>query len=173
MPNIPSLNVITKEFPTNATNLERIIAEKRLLKTQIKLIHIALFDKDLKKLNEEGYDIEGLSLKDFKLTSDSNLVVPVYNRIMPSIKSNNILESYLIYLSYLYNVDLITLYRTNYHLFYEIILSIELPVAIKMNIFELIKYHTGEYFSANIESLNNAEYREKISSDERRLRSLM
>lgn len=173
MPNLPSLNVITKESPENTTSLERIIKEKRLLKTQIKLIHIALFDKDLKKLNKEGYDIAGLSLKDFQLTQDSNLIVPVYNRIISNIESNNILESYLIYLSYLYNIDLITLYRTNYHLFYEIILSIELPAAIKMNIFELIKYHTGEYFSDNIESLNNAKYREKINIDERRLRSLM
>jgi len=169
---VPTLEVITKGISNNSIGLDSIITEKRLLKTKIKLLQIALFDNDLKNLNSNGFDLASIELKDFRFLDGSNLVVPVYDKIIPAEDQNNILESYLIYLSYLYNIDLVTLYKTNYHLFYEIILSIELPPEIKMNLFELIKYNKGEYFSANIEGLNSAEYRENISKDERRLRRI-
>lgn len=172
MPNIPSLEVIKKDIPENTTGLDKVIKERKLLKTKVKLIHIALFDKDLKNLNNEEFDIEGLCLEDFRLTSESNLIVPIYNKIISSKERSSILKSYLIYLSYLYNIDLVSLFKNDYHLFYEIIISLELPVEIKMNLFELIKYHTGDYFSDNIEILNSAEYREKIYQDEKRIRRL-
>lgn len=172
MPNIPPLEVITKDIPKNTTGFDKVIKERKLLKTKVKLIHIALFDKDLRNINNEGFDIEGLCLEDFKLTSESNLVVPIYNKIVLSKEKNSLLDSYLIYLSYLYNIDLVSLYKSDYHMFYKIIINIELPVEIKINLFELIKYHTGEYFSNNVESLNSAEYREKIHQDEKKIRSL-
>lgn len=170
MPEIPSLGVIIRNSPKNTTSLDKIIAERRLLKTKVKLLHIALFDNDLRTLNEKGLFVKDLSLADFRLTDTRELVVPIYDKIITDIESKNILESYLIYLSYLYNIDLLTIFKNDYHLFYEIIISIDLPPQIKMNIFELIKYNTGAYFSDNIELLNSAEIREKITQDERRLR---
>lgn len=169
--NTPHLEVITKNAPIDSVSLDQIIKERRLLKTKVKLIHISLFDHDLQTLNKEGLGIETLRLNDFRLTTENNLIVPIYSKIIPQ-SSNKILESYLIYLSYLYYIDLLTMYKTNYKLFYKIFLSINLPPKIKMDLFELIKYQDGNYFSSNIELLNNAEIRENIDEDKKRLRRI-
>lgn len=172
MTKLPPLEVITKDVPENTTSLDRIIETQKLLKIKIKLIHISLFDHDLKSLNKANYDLKSLYLYDFRLTKESNLVVPIYSRIIPSPESKNILESYLIYLSYLYNLNLVEIYSKNYHLFHNIIINLDLPVEIKINLFELIKYHKGKYFSDHLKRLNTDEYREKIYQDSKRIRQL-
>ena len=174
MPEIPELKVITKSSLENDTSLEEIIKERRLLKTKIKLLHIISFDKNLKSLNSEGLDIRDLRIADFRLTPTYGLYAPIYNKIGDlTCASDSKLRSYLIYLSYLYNIDLLTLYQENFPLFYEIIISIELPVDIKMNIFSLKKYNDGFYFSDVSEELNSAEYREQQLVDDKKIRELI
>jgi hypothetical protein len=174
MPKILELKVITRSNVEGSTTLEEIIKERRLLKTKIKLLHIVSFDKDLKLLNKEGLDIRDLRIADFRLTPTYGLYAPIYNKIGDlRDNSDSKLRSYLIYLSYLYNIDLLTLYQENYPLFYEIIISIELPVDIKMNIFALRKYNDGFYFSDASSELNSAEYREQQSKDEQKIRELI
>ena len=174
MPEIPELKVITKSSLENDTSLEEIIKERRLLKTKIKLLHIISFDKDLKSLNSEGLDIRDLRIADLRLTPTYGLYAPIYNKISDlTDTSDSKLRSYLIYLSYLYNIDLLTLYQENFPLFYEIIISIELPVDIKMNIFSLRKYNDGFYFSDVSSELNSAEYREQQLVDGKKIRELI
>lgn len=174
MPEIPELKVITKSSLENDTSLEEIIKERRLLKTKIKLLHIISFDKNLKSLNSEGLDIRDLRIADFRLTPTYGLYAPIYNKISDlTCASDSKLRSYLIYLSYLYNIDLLTLYQENFPLFYEIKISIELPVDIKMNIFSLKKYNDGFYFSDVSEELNSAEYREQQLVDDKKIRELI
>lgn len=174
MPEIPELKVITKSNLENDTSLEEIIKERRLLKTKIKLLHIISFDKDLKSLNSGGLDIRDLRIADLRLTPTYGLYAPIYSKISDlTDTSDSKLRSYLIYLSYLYNIDLLTLYQENFPLFYEIIISIELPVDIKMNIFALRKYNDGFYFSDISSELNRAEYREQQLKDELNIRELI
>lgn len=174
MPEIPELKVITKSNLENDTSLEEIIKERRLLKTKIKLLHIISFDKDLKSLNSGGLDIRDLRIADLRLTPTYGLYAPIYSKISDlTDTSDSKLRSYLIYLSYLYNIDLLTLYQENYPLFYEIIISIELPVDIKMNIFSLRKYNDGFYFSDISSELNSAEYREQQLVDDKKIRELI
>ena len=174
MPEIPELKVITKSNLENDTSLEEIIKERRLLKTKIKLLHIISFDKDLKSLNSGGLDIRDLRIADLRLTPTYGLYAPIYSKISDlTDTSDSKLRSYLIYLSYLYNIDLLTLYQENFPLFYEIIISIELPVDIKMYIFSLRKYNDGFYFSDISSELNSAEYREQQLKDEQNIRELI
>ena len=174
MPEIPELKVITKSNLENDTSLEEIIKERRLLKTKIKLLHIISFDKDLKSLNSGGLDIRDLRIADLRLTPTYGLYAPIYSKISDlTDTSDSKLRSYLIYLSYLYNIDLLTLYQENFPLFYEIIISIELPVDIKMNIFALRKYNDGFYFSDISSELNSAEYREQQLVDDKKIRELI
>ena len=174
MPEIPELKVITKSNLENDTSLEEIIKERRLLKTKIKLLHIISFDKDLKSLNSGGLDIRDLRIADLRLTPTYGLYAPIYSKISDlTDTSDSKLRSYLIYLSYLYNIDLLTLYQENFPLFYEIIISIELPVDIKMNIFALRKYNDGFYFSDASSELNSAEYREQQLVDDKKIRELI
>lgn len=174
MPEIPELKVITKSSLENDTSLEEIIKERRLLKTKIKLLHIISFDKDLKSLNSGGLDIRDLRIADLRLTPTYGLYAPIYSKISDlTDTSDSKLRSYLIYLSYLYNIDLLTLYQENFPLFYEIIISIELPVDIKMNIFSLRKYNDGFYFSDISSELNSAEYREQQLVDDKKIRELI
>ncbi len=174
MPEIPELKVITKSNLENDTSLEEIIKERRLLKTKIKLLHIISFDKDLKSLNSGGLDIRDLRIADLRLTPTYGLYAPIYSKISDlTDTSDSKLRSYLIYLSYLYNIDLLTLYQENFPLFYEIIISIELPVDIKMNIFSLRKYNDGFYFSDISSELNSAEYREQQLVDDKKIRELI
>lgn len=174
MPEIPELKVITKSNLENDTSLEEIIKERRLLKTKIKLLHIISFDKDLKSLNSGGLDIRDLRIADLRLTPTYGLYAPIYSKISDlTDTSDSKLRSYLIYLSYLYNIDLLKLYQENFPLFYEIIISIELPVNIKMNIFSLKKYNDGFYFSDISSELNSAEYREQQLVDDKKIRELI
>lgn len=139
----------------------------------MKLLHISLFDNDLKTLKAKKLSIKDLSLDDFYLTSTLNLISPIEDKIIPMESNKNIIDSYLIYLSYLYNIDLVNIYYYNYKLFYEIFINLNLPSSIKMSLFDLRKYNEAPYFSDNTYMLDNPFYRETIKEDEKKLRLLM
>jgi len=94
----------------------------------------------LKKIRSARQGISEIILTDFYLSSEQNLVVPIQERIAK--RKNNyrdLASSYLVYLSYLYNIDLFNLYENDPIVFYEIILSLNLSNDIKRSLFILLQ----------------------------------
>lgn len=170
MPRKIQFETIRKSSPKNAIGFSEIIAERKLIKTQIKLLHIAAFDRDLKKIRSARQGISEIKLTDFYLSSEQNLVVPIQERITK--RKNNyrdLASSYLVYLSYLYNIDLFNLYENDPIVFYEIILSLNLSNDIKRSLFILLQNREDTYFTAYLDGLNTPEYREQLEDDKKRL----
>lgn len=164
--NLP-LNVVTEEknIPSKRT-WEDMIEERILLKIKIKLLHIYYFDKDLQTLQKNHLDIKDLSLKDFQLTEGYQLFVPVKDRIVEFPNNYDTkLRSYLIYLSYLYNINFLEIYYKEPNKLYKLIFSIHITEEIKQNLFNLLNNKEAPYFNEMIEDLNNAEYRENLQKE--------
>lgn len=170
MPRKIQFETIRNTSPKNAIGFPEIIAERKLIKTQIKLLHIAAFDRDLKRIRSARQGIDEIKLTDFYLSSEQNLVVPIKKRITR--RKNNchtLAASYLVYLSYLYNIDFLKLYRNDPLVFYQTILSLNLSDDLKQSLFILLQNREETYFSTYLDSLNTPEYREQLEDDKKRL----
>ncbi len=158
-------NIITANIPNNAITLKRFIEQKRLLKTKLKLIHIQLLDEDIKQLEQENLTLLSLNLEDLYLTRNMHLIAPIENKIVPATDNNLKLQTYLIYLSYLYNLNLIKLYQSDPHLLWNLIQSLQISMHIKQSFYTLLKENKGDYFSTYLEELNSPLYRIKQQED--------
>lgn len=159
------LNIISDNTNVEGIDLTRFIKERRLLKTKIKLIHIYLLDQDLITLAKNNLTINNLKLEDLYLTSDQCLIAPIKDKIIPFKPTDLKLISYLIYLSYLYNIDFITIFDQDPYNLWTIISKLHLSPNIKKNLFYLITANKGAYFSTFMEELNNPEYRNNLKED--------
>lgn len=157
--------VITDEKKAEGITLKRFIEERRLLKTKVKLLHILLLDDDILSLEKEGYTISSLTLDDLYLTEDAHFIAPIKNRIVTSKENNLKLKTYLIYLSYLYNLDFFKIYQEDAKTLWELISKLHISKNIKDNLYLLICNNEGEYFSRYLEELNNPEYRGALRDD--------
>ena len=170
------LNVITestKEYPEYIT-MKRIIEEKRLLKTKIKLLQIECFEKDIMSLQEKGLYLTGLGLDRFHFTNTYNMYVPI--TIDDLTTENNIdteIKYYLIYLSYLYNVDFLKLYFENPYYLYDLLLTLHIDKKIKENLFFVLNKIPADRFSKYIDNLNNEEFRNALYEDQVRLKKVL
>lgn len=154
----------------NIKSLKEVIEEQTILKTQLKLMHIFYLDQYLIRLNETGYSLSDISLEDIYLTQEHQLYYSHKDKIIKGELSNEIkLKSYLLYLSYLYNIDFLQIYKINSNYLFEIILSLNISENIKQNIYLLLNNIPSPYFSEDIEDLNNHEYRESLPIDKKRL----
>lgn len=165
-----ALETITGNCPPNVISFAEIIAERKILKTRLKLLHIAAFDRDLIKINSDKKDLKSLSLDNFYLTPENSLVVPVsIVEANQNPKSKTLLRSYLIYLSYLYNIDFLNLFYNHPTIFYKTIFSLNISEDIKQSLFFIIRDREGSYFSKFIDDLNTHTYRESLEEDKKRL----
>ena len=94
-----------------------------------------------------------------------HLIVPAADKIIPLKEDNLKLQTYLIYLSYLYNIDLFAIYKIDSEYLWEILSHLQISENIKRNIYSLLFMNRGEYFSTYIEDLNRSEYREELKKD--------
>lgn len=140
--------------------LKEFIEEKRILKTKVKLMHIKLLDEEIKKLHQEGLTLSKLSLEDLILTPEYQLICTLKDKIIPSEHNDIKLRTYFIYLSYLYNIDLLTLYEQDLTKLGLILSKLKLDREIKKNLYCLMSGSEGLYFSDCLEELNNSNYRE-------------
>lgn len=140
--------------------LKEFIEEKRILKTKVKLMHIKLLDEEIKKLHQEGLTLSKLSLEDLILTPEFQLICTLKDKIIPSEPNDIKLRTYFIYLSYLYNIDLLTLYEQDLTKLGLILSKLKLDREIKKNLYCLMSGSEGLYFSDCLEELNNSNYRE-------------
>lgn len=167
MMEIPKLNIIIENIDLpNTITFDKMIEERKVLKPQIKLMHILSFDKELQLLHQNGFDLESMNLNDFHLTEKYLLIVPLAERIIP-LKENSKtkLKSYLIYLSYLYNTNFLEIYYKNPNYLYNLLFGLNLNEEIKQNLFHLLNYKDAPFFSETMEVLNNASYREELHQD--------
>ena len=158
-------NAIRKEKPEDAISLSRFIEEKRLLKTKVKLLHILLLDEDIKGLEKENLTLPDLTLEDIYLTTKMHIIAPIESKIIPITPNDLKRKTYLIYLSYLYNINLLDIYQNNPSLLWQILSRIDTSPNIKHNLYTLLTQNKGEYFSTYLEELNSPEYRMKQESD--------
>ena len=158
--------VITDKKGLEGINLKRFIAEKRLLKTKIKLLHILLLDEDIKDLSRERLTLSELNLEDLFLTKEMHLIVPVKDKIISGEIDKLKIRSYLIYLSYLYNIDFLGVYDQDKTLLWGLISKLQISDNIKNNFYQLLATKKGEFFSNYLEELNNPEYRSKLREDQ-------
>ena len=158
--------VITDKKGLEEINLKRFIAEQRLLKTKIKLLHILLLDEDIKDLSRERLTLSELNLEDLFLTKEMHLIVPVKDKIISGEIDKIKIRSYLIYLSYLYNIDFLRIYKQDKALLWELISKIQISDNIKNNFYNLLTTKKGAFFSNYLEELNNPEYRSKLREDQ-------
>lgn len=159
------MHVITDVKKVEGITLKKFIEERRLLKTQIKLLHILLLDDDIITLENKGLIIPKMTLDDLYLTKKTHFIAPIKDKIVP-LKENNLkLQTYLIYLSYLYNFNFLKIYEESPFTLYSIISDLQISDNIKNSLFYLINNSDGAYFSAYLEELNNPEYRTKLRED--------
>ena len=158
--------VITDKKGLEEINLKRFIAEQRLLKTKIKLLHILLLDEDIKDLSRERLTLSELNLEDLFLTKEMHLIVPVKDKIISGEIDKLKIRSYLIYLSYLYNIDFLGVYDQDKTLLWGLISKLQISDNIKNNFYQLLATKKGEFFSNYLEELNNPEYRSKLREDQ-------
>ena len=160
------MHVITDKKGLEGINLKRFIAEKRLLKTKIKLLHILLLDEDIKDLSRERLTLSELNLEDLFLTKEMHLIVPVKDKIISGEIDKLKIRSYLIYLSYLYNIDFLGVYDQDKTLLWGLISKLQISDNIKNNFYQLLATKKGEFFSNYLEELYNPEYRSKLREDQ-------
>ena len=153
------LNVVRNKKVLGVT-LKEFIKERRLLKTKFKLMQIELLDKDIKNLNQEGLTLNNLNLENIWLTNSMQIVCIA--EIIPIEENHLKLTSYLIYLSYLYEIDLLSLDQNELGI---VLSKLKIPQEIKRNLYALISNKEGAYFSDWIEAMNNPLYRESTKED--------
>ena len=158
-------NRVPNNLVKEGITLKRFIEEKRLLKTKVKLLHILLLDQDLKTLEEQHLTIKDFNLEDIYLLEEMHLIVPVASKIMPIEENNLKLRSYLIYLSYLYSIDFLSIYEQDKTFFFSLLSKLQITDHIKRNFNTLISENKGAYFSLYLEELNNPEYRNALRED--------
>lgn len=164
------LETITNSSPAAGVSLDKIIAEKRIIKTRLKLLHIAAFERDLFKLHAKKLSLSSIEIPDFHLTKSHELVVPVESKIIEYNDEEKItLESYLIYLSYLYNVDFMLLYQKNPTIFYKTIMSLSIDENIKQSLFALLRGKASISFYNHLDAISTSEFREALELDKRKL----
>lgn len=158
-----NLQVISnnKDGTNYLTDFKEIIEQRRLIKTRLKLLQIAMFDQDIKKLLERGLTIYRLGLEDCKLTHAYYLDVPVFHKIIQA-ENDLKVRSYFIYLSYLYNFDFISLYEKRSSNFYKLITNLALPYDMKKNLMNLLGGDEGNFFSSYLDELNSPESRNRV-----------
>lgn len=158
-------NVITKEKKIEGISLKTCIEKEMLLKTKIKLLHILLLDQDLETLKKEKLTLSSLNLEDLFLIEGMHLIAPVAEKIIPFEENNLKLSTYLIYLSYLYNINLITIYDKDPYLLWYLLSNTQISENIKRNFYTLMIDQEGKYFSSFLNELNNHEFRENVKKD--------
>ena len=158
-------NITKEELKKEGMTLKRVIEEKKLIKTKLKLFHILQLEEDIISLNNEGLTLSKLDLEDVYLLEGMHLIVPAADKIIPLKEDNLKLQTYLIYLSYLYNIDLFAIYKIDSEYLWEILSHLQISENIKRNIYSLLFMNRGEYFSTYIEDLNRSEYREELKKD--------
>ena len=158
-------NVITGKERIEGITLKQFIEEKRLLKTKIKLLHILLLEQDIKELEREYLTLESLQLDDLYLTEGILLIVPVADKIIPFERNNLRLSTYLVYLSYLYEIDLLTIYEEDPEFLWKILSKLQISGSIKANLYNLMKNNEGECFEKHLEELNSSLYRDSLRED--------
>ena len=158
-------NVITGKERIEGITLKQFIEEKRLLKTKIKLLHILLLEQDIKELEREYLTLETLQLDDLYLTEGMHLIVPVADKIIPFERNNLRLSTYLVYLSYLYEIDLLTIYEEDPEFLWKILSKLQISGSIKANLYNLMKNNEGECFEKHLEELNSSLYRDSLRED--------
>ena len=122
--------------------------------------------KRLKDLNCERLTLSELNLEDLFLTKEMHLIAPVKDKIISGEIDKLKIRSYLIYLSYLYNIDFLRIYKQDKALLWELISKIQISDNIKNNFYQLLATKKGEFFSNYLEELNNPEYRSKLREDQ-------
>ena len=95
-----------------------------------------------------------------------HLIAPVKDKIISEEIDELKIRSYLIYLSYLYNIDFLKIYKQDKALLWELISKIQISDNIKNNFYQLLATKKGEFFSNYLEELNNPEYRSKLREDQ-------
>lgn len=143
-------------------SLKQFIEERRLLKTKFKLMQIEVLDKNIKRLNENGYTLNNLNLETIWLTKSLQIICTA--DIIPYEENHLKLTSYLIYLSYLYGIDLLSLNQNELGV---VLSKLKIPQVIKKNLYNLMMNNEGNYFSDCIETMNNSLYRENTKEDRR------
>ena len=132
-------------------------------------MHILCLDEDIITLNKEGLTLSSLDLEDIYLLDKAHLIVPVADKLIPFTENNLKLRTYLIYLSYLYNINFLDLYQIDLQYSLKLISSLQISENIKRNLYNLQETNKGKYFSTYIEELNNSEYRDSLRIDQKRL----
>ena len=158
-------NVITSKEKLEGITLKQFIEEKRLLKTKVKLLHILLLEQDIKELENKSLTLKSLGLNDLYLTRNAHLIVPVEDLIIPYEKNNLRLSTYLVYLSYLYEIDLLTIYEEDPEFLCKILSKLQISGSIKANLYNLMKNNEGECFEKHLEELNSSLYRDSLRED--------
>ncbi len=169
MPPKIKLETITNHIPDSSINLQKVIEERQIIKTQLKLLHIATFERDLAKLHAQKLSLSSIGIPDFYFTKNRELIVPVESKIVTANDGKLTLETYLIYLSYLYNIDFVSLYKNNPTIFYKTIMSLNLSDEIKQNLFSLLQGIDSPNFGYHLDSLSTPEFRECLEMDKKRL----
>ena len=163
---IPDLVVIKDDIVTKKVSLEELIKEKKLLKLKLKLMHIFYLEHDLVVLDRSNLTLSDIALKDIYLENKYLVVAPIKNRVIAKQNDYNIkLKCYLIYLSYIYNVNLFSYYENNRSLFNELMSLIKLNKHIKENLEALINNNKANFFYEYLEELNKNESLETIIND--------
>ena len=151
-------------------NLEQIIDRNILIKPKVKLLQIELIDNELQQIHQKGLTFSDFNLQSINFSLEKHLLLPLdVNIKRRTLADSSILDSYLIYLSYIYNYNFWALYRTNFKLFYKTILKLNIPKEIKDNLYTLLKTFEVPYFSQYLETFNNAEFREELRLIRRKL----
>ena len=107
---MPSLKVIGSQKVEGVT-LKQFIEEKRMLKTSIKVHHLLLLQQDINKLEQYGYTLREINLEDIIISPNYQFIVPLKDKIIPKEDDKISFRIKLIALSYLYNINLLTLYE--------------------------------------------------------------
>ena len=160
------MHVITDKKGLEGITLKRFIEEKRLLKAKVKLLHILLLDEDIKSLNHSHLTLVNFNLEDLVLTEEMHLIAPIKDKIISGETNELKLRSYLIYLSYLYNIDFLSIYEKDQALLWNLIQKLQISDNIKNNVYQLLTAKKGEFFSSYLEELNNPEYRSNLREDQ-------
>jgi len=147
MPQNLKLETITSETPMGCTSLDAIVKERQMIKTQLKLLHIAAFERDLARLNSIKLSLNSIALPDFYLTPAKELIVPVESRITNKDENNITLDTYFVYLN--------------------------ISEDIKQSLFSLLSGKVSDSFCNHLGTISTPEFREGLEVDKRKLNRLL
>lgn len=152
-----NLNIVSNVVPNDSVSLKKVIEEKRLLKTKVKLLQIKLLDQDLESLETRHLSLAPFDLEHLFLTPKHHLIC---ESLIIEKTSDLKLKSYLIYLSYLYSFDFLRLYEEDENELWQVIEGLNISQNIKDSLYSLLMNQESPYFSEFAEELNNPEFRE-------------